>query len=240
MSDICSLRINFVCNIRSLLYHYITYRSLLWVVLRNERILQTKLMRNIRSLRINFVCNIRSLRNTTHSNERYVPITGYRRQNYAKTKYINSLGHHSCLDDDVYQSLRPTAASTPTLYGLPKLHKNGIPLRPILASTGSFTYKSAKRLSDKLASRASLRDHPTNLKDSFEFIDQIRKIDNLHTKALVSFDVKSLFTNIPVDFTIKLVLNQLFPDEQGKIHGLSKKQFDKLLKWTCKKNNPAI
>ena len=38
--------------------------------------------------------NIRSLRNTTHSNERYVPITGYRRQNYTKTKYINSLGHH--------------------------------------------------------------------------------------------------------------------------------------------------
>ena len=27
-------------------------------------------------------CNIRSLCNTTHSNERYVPITGYRRQLY--------------------------------------------------------------------------------------------------------------------------------------------------------------
>ena len=38
--------------------------------------------------------NIRSLRNTTHSNERYVPITGYSRQNYTKTKYIDSLGHH--------------------------------------------------------------------------------------------------------------------------------------------------
>ena len=51
----------------------------------------------------------------------------------------------------------------------------------------------------------------------------------------MSFDVKSLFTNIPVDFTIKLVLNQLFPDEQSKINKLSKKQFDELLKWTCKK-----
>ena len=140
---------------------------------------------------------------------------------------------NGCLDDDVYQSLRPTAASTPTLYGLPKLHKTGIPLRPILASTGSFTYKSAKWLSDKLA---SLRDHPTNLKDSFEFMDQIRKIDNLHTKTLVSFDVKSLFTNNPIDFTIKLVLNQLFPDEQSKINGLSKQttQMD------LQKNNPAI
>ena len=51
----------------------------------------------------------------------------------------------------------------------------------------------------------------------------------------MSFDVKSLFTNIPVDFTIKLVHNQLFRGEQSKINGLSKKQFDKLLKWTCKK-----
>ena len=34
-----------------------------------------------------FSRNIRSLRNTTRSNERYVPITGYRRQLY-KDKYI--------------------------------------------------------------------------------------------------------------------------------------------------------
>ena len=147
-------------------------------------------------------------------------------------QFLYRLKKNGCLDDNVYQSLRPTAASTPTLYGLPKLHKSGIPLRPILASTGSFTYKSAKWLTDKLA---SLRDHPTNLKDSFKFIDQIRKIDNLHHKTLMSFDVKSLFINIPVDFTIELVLKQLFPDEQSKINGLSKKQFDKLLKWTCKK-----
>ena len=51
----------------------------------------------------------------------------------------------------------------------------------------------------------------------------------------MSFDVKSLFANIPVDFTIKLTLNQLFPDKQSKIDGLSKKQFETLLKWTCKK-----
>ena len=41
--------------------------------------------------------NIRSLCNTTHSNERYVPITGYRRHNYTRTKYINSLGHHKTI-----------------------------------------------------------------------------------------------------------------------------------------------
>ena len=133
--------------------------------------------------------------------------------------FFYRLKKKGCLDDDIYQSLRPTAASTPTLYGLPKLHKNGISLRPILASTGSFTYKSAKWLSDKLA---SLKNHSTILKDSFKFIDQIGKIDNLHDETHVSFDVKSLITSISVGFTIKLNLNQLFPDEQSKINGLSK------------------
>ena len=38
--------------------------------------------------------NIRSLRNTIHSNEQYVPTSGYCRQNYTRTKYVNSLGHH--------------------------------------------------------------------------------------------------------------------------------------------------
>ena len=135
----------------------------------------------------------------------------------------------------MYQSLQPTAASITTLCGLHRLHKNGIPLRPILASTGSFTYKSAKWLSDELA---SLRDHLTNSKDSFEFMDQIGKMENFHNKTLVSFDVESLFSNFSVDFTIKLVLNQLFPGKESKINALSKKQFEKLLKWTCKKKQP--
>ena len=41
--------------------------------------------------------NIRSLCNTTHSNKRYVPITGYRRHNCTRTKCINSHGHHSSI-----------------------------------------------------------------------------------------------------------------------------------------------
>ena len=45
------------------------------------------------------------------------------------------------LDDKIYHLVRPTAASTPMLYGLPKLHKDGIPMRPILASTGSLITK---------------------------------------------------------------------------------------------------
>ena len=34
----------------------------------------------------------------------------------------------------------------PEFYGLPKIHKNNNPLRPIVSSIGSITYESAKLL----------------------------------------------------------------------------------------------
>ena len=58
---------------------------------------QIKARTKITLIKFFFSHNIRSLCNTTHSNERYVPITGYRRQNYTKIKCINSLDHHKLI-----------------------------------------------------------------------------------------------------------------------------------------------
>ena len=57
-----------------------------------------------------------------------------------------------------------------------------------------------------------LREHPTNLKDSFIFVNNM-KDKFLHNKVMVSFDVISLFTNIPVDYTINLILDKLFDND---------------------------
>jgi len=38
---------------------------------------------------------------------------------------------------------------------------------------------------------------------------------------MCSFDVKSLFTNIPVDFTTHLMLDKVFADKESKFHGLN-------------------
>ena len=43
---------------------------------------QRKVRTNTTLIKFLLSRNIRSLRNTTHSNERYVPITGYRRHLY--------------------------------------------------------------------------------------------------------------------------------------------------------------
>ena len=40
----------------------------------------------------------------------------------------------------------PTGAGTPKFYGLPKIHKAGVPQRPIVSSRGAVSYETAKEL----------------------------------------------------------------------------------------------
>ena len=86
-----------------------------------------------------------------------------------------------------------------------------MPLRPILSAIGSFNHEAAKGLTGKLS---FLRDHSTNIKDSFKFIDNI-KDKCFQNKIKVSFDVKSLFTNISVSFTIKLIIDSLYHNDKS-------------------------
>ena len=53
---------------------------------------------------------------------------------------------------------------------------------------------------------------------------------------MVSFDVKNLFTNIPVDFATGLILNEIYgSDSTKKVYELTKRQFKNLLVWTTKR-----
>ena len=50
------------------------------------------------------------------------------------------------LSEEAYRRLYPTGAVSPKVYGLPKIYKPGIPLRPIVSSTGTVTYNTANEL----------------------------------------------------------------------------------------------
>ena len=50
---------------------------------------------------------------------------------------------------------------------------------------------------------------------------------------MASLDVKSLFTNVPVDFTINLIQNNIFSNGVKKFNGLTRLQLRKFLEWTC-------
>ena len=55
------------------------------------------------------------------------------------------------IPERLYQWLRSSAGKVPLLYGLPKVHKEGIPLRPIVSFVNSPTYALSKHLASILA-----------------------------------------------------------------------------------------
>ena len=48
------------------------------------------------------------------------------------------------ISEQLYKKMYLTGAVGPKFYGLPKVHKRDIPLRPIVSSSGSMNYEVAK------------------------------------------------------------------------------------------------
>ena len=148
-------------------------------------------------------------------------------------KCLYYLKQKGSLKQEIYDRIRPSAAITPTLYGLPKIHKEDRSCRPVLASTDCYTYECASWLSEILSPQ---RQHPTNLKDTFEFVEQMQQVKFKNNSIMVPFDVKSLFTNIPVDFVTDIILKEIYgSDSTKKVYGMTKRQFRNLLVWTTKR-----
>ena len=60
--------------------------------------------------------------------------------------FLYSLKKKGCLDVATYQQIRPTGSQPARLYGLPKTHKDGTPVRPIVSCLNTYTYELAKYL----------------------------------------------------------------------------------------------
>ena len=100
------------------------------------------------------------------------------------------------ISEAVYKRLYPTGAGVPKFYGLPKVHKEGIPLRPIVSSIGAASYETAKELARIL--KPLVRNSPYQVQNSKDFIQQIKDIKLKEDQCIMSYDVKALFTSLPI------------------------------------------
>ena len=99
----------------------------------------------------------------------------------------------------LYGKLYPSGSAPACIYGTPKTHRfsssDWFPkLRPIVSSIRTFNYNLARFVCD-LPSPLVPNDY--SRKDTFSFISQIKNA-NPSKKFHVSYDVTSLFTNIPL------------------------------------------
>ena len=121
-------------------------------------------------------------------------------------KKLKSLKDQDKLNKRTYDQIRPKDATIAKFYGLPKIHKDNNPLRPIVSLPGSPTYNLSKYLADILKPLVSTSPH--SVKNVNAFLSKIKDIHVEPDEIMISFDVVSLFTSIPLD-TARLITEKL-------------------------------
>ena len=116
------------------------------------------------------------------------------------------------------------------MYGVPKLHKEGTPLRPILSMINSPQHELAKWSADILKPVVK-KFFKHTVKDSYEFCQDLDDFVNSDDGGyfMCSFDVKSLFTNVLLKETIEICLDSLYRDDEIPTRKMPEPKFKKLL-----------
>ena len=113
-----------------------------------------------------------------------------------------------------YSGLYPTGSCPGKIYGTAKIHKilptdnvDKLPIRQIVSNINTSTYELAKYLAELLSplSRSQYTGNSTK-----HFIKSIKHKKIPTGYQMTFFDIKSLFTSIPLDKTIEIILQRIY------------------------------
>lgn len=122
-------------------------------------------------------------------------------------KIVGDLKRKNYITPEQAKSLTIYNSLAPRFYGLPKVHKQELSLRPIISSIDSPSSKIASLITNILT-KSYDSNNDFFVKDSFEFSNLVNDRIIPESHVVVSLDVVSLFTNIPVELAISSVNNK--------------------------------
>ena len=136
------------------------------------------------------------------------------------------------LPSNIYSKIYATGSTPGKFYGTAEIQElslndtiSGLRIRPIASNIGTATYHLLKYLA-KLLSPLSQSEY--TIKNKKYFVEKIKKEHIPNDHLLVSFDVKSLFTNVPLDETIEIILNRMY-DKNEISTDITKSEMKELL-----------
>ena len=97
----------------------------------------------------------------------------------------------------------------PRFYGQPKIHKPGVPIHSIVSYSSSPLYNLNKYIANIL----NVQDEHNNAKNSTTSSNYIRNVPIEDDEIMVSFDVTSLYTNIPIIDTLNIIKDYVNNDD---------------------------
>ena len=121
-------------------------------------------------------------------------------------KILQDYKNNNFISETEYTQLRPHGSNLPAarFYGLPKTHKNNMPMHPIVSACGTATYNTAKFITKILQNYSGKTS--SFVKNSSDFIKKIKHLSvDPEEETLVLFDDSVLFTNIPVPIALQVI-----------------------------------
>ena len=151
-------------------------------------------------------------------------------QSYLRKIYIKNE-----ISQEVYQEIRLKNAKIARAHGLPKVNKsfNRVPsFRPMIDTIGSTHYNVGKYITKLLN---PLTQNEYSLKHAAERIKNIPKeLIRNEEYTMISLDVVSLFTNVPLRKTVNIILDRVYNEKLIKTT-LSKNILKKVILDACQK-----
>ncbi|XP_062552387.1 LOW QUALITY PROTEIN: protein diaphanous-like [Armigeres subalbatus] len=125
---------------------------------------------------------------------------------------VKRIAHLGLIDQHTVRTLQTHTATCPRIYGQPKAHKPNLPLRPVVPTITAPTYNLSKFIA-KILQQTFTSQY--NVADSFTFANFSNQTTIPPDHILVSFDVVSLFTNIPNELVRRSIIFRWTEIKQG-------------------------
>ena len=121
-----------------------------------------------------------------------------------------------------YEDMWPTSNQPARIYATAKTHKfenladiniEDLKFRPIIAQTGTYTYKAAQVIGKYL--QPLVKDNRYIIRNTQDFPKILKSQPQLEDdEEYVSYDVESLFTNIPIKDTIDYIVQKIYVENK--------------------------